>query len=198
MVNKNIQEKRMKEYFVEAGYAILLEEGNESLSVRNIAKKAGYSYATIYNYFSNSEELMWAIGYRVLEKLTEIIKDKFVQYKDDINCRELLNLVYREYINYFLENESAYQFIFLKSIDSSNINNEEKNKIPVLFNLQQEIMQNCVDAGFISQENKFVCGELLTNSINGLLALYFSGKEELKKEDIYTKLENYVNYLIFT
>ena len=49
MKNKEIQEKRMRDYFIQATREILKGEGIESISVRNIADRAGYSYATLYN-----------------------------------------------------------------------------------------------------------------------------------------------------
>ena len=53
MENKEIQEERVRSYFVQAANEILRGEGITNLSVRNVSEKAGYSYATLYNYFKN-------------------------------------------------------------------------------------------------------------------------------------------------
>jgi len=50
-------------------------------SVSNIAKKAGYSYATIYNYFNNFDELMWAVGVKVLNNLSDTLKMHYINDK---------------------------------------------------------------------------------------------------------------------
>jgi len=48
----------MKKYFVAAVHIILIDQGMNKFTVRNIAKIAGYSYATIYNCFNNFDELI--------------------------------------------------------------------------------------------------------------------------------------------
>ena len=61
MKNKIIQEQRIKGYVIQAAKEILKGEGLKSISVRNIADQAGYSYATLYNYFKdiNLEETFY-------------------------------------------------------------------------------------------------------------------------------------------
>jgi len=56
---KEIQEQRMKGYFIQATKDILKGEGLRAISVRNIADRAGYSYATLYNYFSDVKDLIF-------------------------------------------------------------------------------------------------------------------------------------------
>jgi AcrR family transcriptional regulator len=186
----------MKNYFIEAGYEILREKGVERLTVRNIAKRAGYSYATIYNYFNNVEELMWSIGLKILKELAQIIEEYYNEIKQNKNCSELLRLTYIKYIDYYLENENIYQFIFFEQLDISDSNIQIENPEPILFNLQQEIMQRSVEEGLIDNNKKRISGELLTNSINGLLSIYFSGKENLSKNNLYSRTEKYIEYIL--
>ena len=186
----------MEGYFIEAGYDILKEKGVEDLTVRNIAKRAGYSYATIYNYFNNAEELMWSIGLKVLNDLAQILEEYYHDIKQNKKCSELLRLTYIKYIDYYLENENIYQFIFFEQLDITDFNSQVEKPEPMLFNLQQEIMQKCVDEDLITENKKKISGELLTNSINGLLSLYFSGKENLNKDDLYSKTKKYIDYIL--
>ena len=59
MDNKTIQTQRMRGYFIEAAKAILKSEGLRGINVRNVADKAGYSYATLYNYFRDIKDLVF-------------------------------------------------------------------------------------------------------------------------------------------
>lgn len=59
MDNKKIQEERMKRYFIQATKKILKGEGLKAVNVRTIAKEAGYSYATLYNYFKDIKDLVF-------------------------------------------------------------------------------------------------------------------------------------------
>jgi DNA-binding transcriptional regulator YbjK len=56
---KQIQEQRMKSYFIQAAKDMLKGEGLKSLSVRSVADRAGYSFATLYNYFKDLNELIF-------------------------------------------------------------------------------------------------------------------------------------------
>ena len=49
--NKTIRKKRMRRYFVEAAKKIIQEEGIDGVTLRKVAKGAGYNGATLYNYF---------------------------------------------------------------------------------------------------------------------------------------------------
>ena len=53
MRNRQIQEERIKTYFLDSAKNLLRAEGLKGVSVRNVAYRAGYSYATLYNYFKD-------------------------------------------------------------------------------------------------------------------------------------------------
>ncbi|MBD3831407.1 MAG: TetR family transcriptional regulator, partial [Arcobacter sp.] len=46
MAEKDLKRERMENYFKEAAKKIITEKGYHEISARNIAKEAGYSYAT--------------------------------------------------------------------------------------------------------------------------------------------------------
>ncbi len=58
MDNKKIQKERITNYFIDATVNIIKEDGLENLTTKKIGDRAGYSYATIYNYFRNFNELI--------------------------------------------------------------------------------------------------------------------------------------------
>ena len=53
-----IKANRVKSYFIEAAKEIIIKEGPENVSVRKIANLSGYSYGSIYNYYTELNELM--------------------------------------------------------------------------------------------------------------------------------------------
>jgi len=54
-----IQQDRIKNDFIDAAVAIIKNDGSENPSARRIAKGAGYSYATMYNYFKDIDDLIF-------------------------------------------------------------------------------------------------------------------------------------------
>ena len=71
--NKQIQRDRVKKYFLDASVQIIKEEGLENLTTKKIGDKAGYSYATIYNYFENFNELICISMIIIAEECAEYI-----------------------------------------------------------------------------------------------------------------------------
>ena len=59
MEKKEIQEQRMRQYFIDAAKEIIKGEGLKCISTRNVSDRAGYSYATMYNYFKNINDLIY-------------------------------------------------------------------------------------------------------------------------------------------
>ena len=48
-----IQEERIRKYFIDAAKELIRGEGLSVVTARNVAERAGYSYATLYNYFKD-------------------------------------------------------------------------------------------------------------------------------------------------
>jgi AcrR family transcriptional regulator len=57
MDRKQAKQERTKRYFLDAAKEIIREEGIAALTTKRIGERASYSYASIYNYFENFNEL---------------------------------------------------------------------------------------------------------------------------------------------
>jgi AcrR family transcriptional regulator len=57
MDRKQVKQERTKRYFLDAAKEIISEEGIGALTTKRIGDRASYSYASIYNYFENFNEL---------------------------------------------------------------------------------------------------------------------------------------------
>lgn len=66
MSNKLTQKRRMWDYFIDATTEIIKTEGYESVTIRHVAKKAGYNSATIYNYFGDLSHLLFFSSMKLL------------------------------------------------------------------------------------------------------------------------------------
>ena len=56
--NKKLEE-RTRALFIKSAMDILRSEGIRCISARNVADAAGYSYATLYNYFKDMNTLVF-------------------------------------------------------------------------------------------------------------------------------------------
>jgi AcrR family transcriptional regulator len=115
MKNKEIQEQRMKSYFIEAAKGIIRAEGVQRVSVRIVADKAGYSYATLYNYFTDVRDLIFECVIDFQEEAKDFITN---QLKNELPGKERIKAISTAYINYFLEYPGIFDLFFIEKMSN--------------------------------------------------------------------------------
>jgi len=82
-----------REHILSAARAVFIELGLEAVSMREIAKRAGYTAGAIYSYFASKEELYGALLAESLERLNDFVNlaadDVAVDQKDQSAFAEL-------------------------------------------------------------------------------------------------------------
>lgn len=73
----------LKNALIEAGVAILSEEGVQGLSLRKVAHRAGVSYAAPYAHFADKQALIAAISTEGYRRLYEILSATARRYEGD-------------------------------------------------------------------------------------------------------------------
>lgn len=120
MKNK-VQEGRMKQYFIDAATEIIRGEGIQALTVRTVAERAGYSYATLYNYFSDLNELLIICTEYFAEETRKYVAEGIAnlpENQDSILIRlEILS-------RYFVQYPGIFRLIFLENISNIGLNNK--------------------------------------------------------------------------
>jgi len=166
MNNKDIQEQRVREYFVQAANEILRGEGISNLSVRNVAEKAGYSYATLYNYFKNLNELFSVCIIDFIQEGREFIvgETKNIPYG-----KARLNAIIRSYIKFFIQYPSIFELFYITPL-------KDTNSTKAIISFLEEICSD--DWNYIMQNEKYSKETIETKKesvkylITGLLVLY--------------------------
>ncbi len=112
MSNKELQRKRTLIYFIEAAQEIMNEEGISNITIRKVAKRAGYNSATIYNYFDDLDHL---ILYASLKYLHLYNSDLTVKLPLCHNERERFLQMWRSFCQVsFLHPEPFERIFFCK------------------------------------------------------------------------------------
>lgn len=109
MDRKEIQMTRMWKYFVDATAEIIEKEGIESVTIRKIAKIAGYTSATIYNYF---EELSHLIFFASMRFINPYIKELSHYMTTGKNPVEKYLLSWECFCKHSFNNPQIYHAIF--------------------------------------------------------------------------------------
>jgi len=116
MKNKEIQEQRIKSYFIQAAKELLKAEGLRSVSVRAVADKAGYSYATLYNYFTDIKDLIFECVLDFQDEATSFIQN---QLKDNTQPgKERIKAITNAYVNYFLEYPGIFELFYIEKMSN--------------------------------------------------------------------------------
>ena len=88
---------------------IIIEEGFNNFSVRKIASRLGVTATTIYNYYTNKDEINLMIRIRGFEKLYDLLTNRSASFNDIENK---LKARVRAYIEFGLTNPSYYDIMF--------------------------------------------------------------------------------------
>ncbi len=113
MEKKEIQEQRMRGYFIEATKSLIQSEGVRSVSVRNIAEQAGYSFATLYNYFKDVKVLIFECVKIFQGECEDFVKQRVV----DIPAgTDRIKAISKAYINYFMEYPGIFDLFFVEKL----------------------------------------------------------------------------------
>lgn len=120
MDKKQIQEQRMKGYFIDAAKELLRGEGLSSVNVRNVADKAGYSYATLYNYFKDLNDLIFECVKDFQAECESAVKSKI---KKNEQGKDKIMATVAAYVQYFTEYPGVFELFFLKRM--GNIGNKQ-------------------------------------------------------------------------
>lgn len=172
MERKKIQEQRMRGYFIQATKEILKGEGIKSISVRNIAEQAGYSYATLYNYFKDIKDLVFECVVDFQEECTEQIKAQTGHLPHGANR---IKAITKSYMQYFVQYPGIFELFFLEKI--SDLSNKPENTVRIvsfLDRLCEEEWQFCINQNIYQAEEAKNKAEQMKLVVTGILLYYIN------------------------
>lgn len=193
MDKKEIQRQRMMKYFIDAAKEIIKEEGAKALTARKVGEKAGYSYATIYNYFNDLDTLF---VYCVFDFLEDCYKHMINLQIDEKDSKEKFVQYSLAYFKYFAERPDMFHLIFIKELGKVPEELMNYSRKPSVALLLREILVDCSEDDYIPKENVDLIGELITSSIHGKLLFFVKGRHIHDIDKISKTIEIEAKFLI--
>jgi len=194
MNNKEIKEKRLKGYFIEAAKEILKGEGLECANVRNIAERAGYSYATLYNYFKDLKELIFECTKDFCDECKDFVTAQVQELPDGM---EKIKKIIMAYINFFVQYYSIFELFFLERISGMGI---KRDSIKVILKLLDDLCSKqweySIKNNLIDKQSALKNMELLRYTVTGLLLFYINRRHPDTYNDFINLCEKNINALI--
>lgn len=174
MANKSIQEQRMREYFIQAAKEILKGEGLRAISVRNIARKAGYSYATLYNYFRDVKELIFECVQDFQDECEALIRKEIENAPEG---SERIQAIANAYTKYFIQYPGIFELFFLERMHDVGGKQPTIELITTFLDrLCEPDWRICVRRGQCTAERAELLKNELRYAVHGLLLFYLHRK----------------------
>lgn len=187
---QSMKGERVRAYFIDAAKQIILQEGVEGVSVRKVADIAGYSYATIYNYFSDLSALL-------LEAKQSMIRDMVAYMGSNqggaVNGIDDIKRLNRQYAGYYLAHPHVFRFFY-----SYRLAGGEPQAAAQYFDYAanwRATYQVFVTDGTIDEKDVGIVAKTFIYGLHGLLALFFSDNG-LTQEALYDDLDQLTDYLL--
>jgi AcrR family transcriptional regulator len=100
----------VRESILKEALAIINQYGYDDLSMRKLASRLGFSAKTIYNYYSNKDEIYLMALIRGFEALTGEFQTAYASSKNPL---KKLEAVLRAYVRWGIENKHYYNIMFI-------------------------------------------------------------------------------------
>ncbi|HEX9166198.1 MAG TPA: TetR/AcrR family transcriptional regulator [Gemmatimonadales bacterium] len=97
-----------------AAGAVFLEVGLEALSMRKVAERAGYTATTLYRYFTDKDDLVFAMTSEGLVAFTAALREGRDAGNDPLSQIEGLGVAY---VRFGLDHPALYRLLFIQRPD---------------------------------------------------------------------------------
>jgi len=194
MTKNTVQEERMRGYFIQATKDILRGEGLKVVSVRNIAERAGYSYATLYNYFDDVKELIFECISDFQEECEEFINER--TKKSERGIKKIEEIV-KAYANFFVQHPGIFELFYL---EKPNDISRKQPTLDLIYNfidrLTMEEWVYCIKNNIKKMDEAERMKSEIRFLLPGMLLLYLNRRKPESYKQFSTELNSQIDYIL--
>src|SRR6056297_2263887 len=189
----DIKKKRTLKYFIEATKEVILDKGIEKVTIRNVAKRAGYNSATIYNYFDNYKQLIFFASLDFLSKYTQAMPNYIAKGENEI---ERFVLMWECFCKYSFENPNIYYAIF-----TDELGNPPERLLPMLLdpdlaNRASVASKPLIEKGYLSKNQAEEVDNMITYIYHGMLTLMINNRINYTSEEAVRKIKKHIKTIV--
>jgi len=165
---KEREREDMRRLILDGAQQLFLANGYDKVSIRNIADAIEYSPATIYLYYKDKNELLYALHRRGFVKMVEEFRP-LLALTDPF---EKLVEMGRSYIRFAVENPELFDLMFIMTAPMDKLDHENWEEGDQAFGLLVLVVQECMDAGVFKRHDVRATSMMIWSSIHGYTALF--------------------------
>lgn len=192
--NKELQESRMRGYFIEAAKETLKGEGLKAMSVRTVSERAGYSFATLYNYFKDLNELIFICVKDFMAECGAFVDEQTIKSQPG---KARLKFRMKAYINYFIQYPGIFELFYVERMN--DIGKTQPTAV-LIYEFTDRIGKADFEAMVLENTITPETAELiklnLRNSIAGLLLLYNNRLQPVEYNEFTAMVEKQIEISI--
>ena len=194
MDKKQIQEQRIKGYFIQATKDLLKGEGLRVVSVRNIADRAGYSYATLYNYFKDVKDLIFECVKDFQEECEEMV---IAETKDSQRGLIKIKAIIKSYIKYYIQYPGIFELFYIEKVNELQGKQQTVEIINTFLDkLCNEEWNYCISNNVVSMDDAMLKRRQLKYLVTGMLLLYISRRHPASYKEFMDDVEAQLNNIL--
>ncbi|TDB64081.1 TetR/AcrR family transcriptional regulator [Arundinibacter roseus] len=174
---KERDREEMRDLILEAARTLFLTKGYEKTSIRNIADAIEYSPGTIYLYYKDKNELLFALHEAAFRKMTlelsqvNDISDPFAR---------LVEMGHR-YIKYAVENPEMYDLMFVMKGPMQDLacRDEVWEDGLKAFSLLEYVITDCIKAGYFKELDVETAALTIWSYMHGLVIIFLKDRMKM-------------------
>ncbi len=167
---KEREKEEMRRRIIDAARHLYVQNGYEKLSIRAIADEIEYSPATIYLYFKDKNEVMYAIHQQAFGKM-------MADFQPILNITDpfdRLMALGQQYTQFAVENPELFDVMFIITAPMETLECREDiwTEGRMSFNMLVQVVQECISAGVFKPQDPEVVAMMIWSTIHGYTALF--------------------------
>ena len=186
---------QMKELICAETLRIFSEEGYSKTSIRSIADAIKYSPGTIYLYYKDKDELLYAVQHHGFIKRVKRIKT----VSKSLHPLKRLKQICRVYVSFGLENPDLYDLMFIIRAPTNVNGTRHKVNDESVIDYFRNCISDCIRQDFLYIDNLEQGYLQVWSMLHGLVALSLRCRlkifspDEMTPQVLITAIDNYID-----
>jgi len=170
---KEREKQEMRRLILNTARRLFVEEGFEKINMRRIAEEIEYSPATLYLYFKDKDEILYALHTEGFEMLYQR-QQTLLAIPDPL---ERLRLHARIYITFALEHPEYYDLMFIMRSPTRKIEADHSWGVGLRsYQVLKENISACIEAGLLKGARLETASFAIWSLVHGAASLYIRGR----------------------
>lgn len=193
MTNKELKEKRIKGYFIEATKELVEKHEQSRPTARDIAKLAGYSPATIYKYFGSLDNLI-AVTADYYAGLIDSKISKELKGKTDIV--EKIKILYEIFPDFFISRPAVFKMIFMNESLGSDYDPGLVSNFYRMEKTRHDLFIELAEKYGLSRDEGLRLENILSSNTLGSLYMWVSGRFRVPGEELKEAIKKNIDFIL--